>query len=827
MNNYNIKVISEILKGKLYSKNSDLSAIKEILIDSRSIVSPSTSIFFALVGPRNNGHNYIGDMYNKGVKNFVISSLPEDYKDYKDAGFILVDDTLKALQLLAKFHRGCFSVPVIGITGSNGKTIIKEWLFQLLSPYKNVVRSPKSYNSQIGVPLSVWQMQPENEIAIFEAGISEPNEMEKLQQIIMPEIGIFANIGQAHDKNFINTNQKVGEKLKLFKNVKTLIYCQDYFDIQDRIVKSEILKSINFFSWSFKHKSDLFIKKVNKEAGSTEITAAYKNNDISIIIPFTDDASIENAIHCWATMLLMGYDNNLIADGMKSLISVAMRLELKEGINNCSIINDSYSNDVKSLIIALDFLKQQKQHKKLTIILSDILQSSLPDEDLYSEVAKLLKDKSISRLIGIGKAITQNSDKFKLEKEFYPDTDSFLDKLTTSSFYNETILLKGARIFEFEQISKALQQKSHETVLEINLNALINNLNYYRSKLKPETKVMAMVKAFSYGSGSFEIANVLQYHHIDYLAVAYADEGVELRKAGITVPIMVMNPEEQSFGAIFKYNLEPEIYSLRTYKILAQEIIDNNKTNKTIPVHIKLDTGMHRLGFDEDSLTELIELLKINHQIQVKSIFTHLVASEDVNEDAFTNQQIELFMKSGEKLKNELGYPILFHVLNSSGISRFNQYQFDMVRLGIGLYGISSSDEEQKRLQNVGTLKTTISQINNVKFGDSVGYNRKWTATKDTVIATIPVGYADGLNRKLGNEKGFVYLKNKKVSIIGNVCMDMCMLDITDIEAVEGDEVFVFHDSESIKEISSCLETIPYEILTNVSRRVKRIYYYE
>ncbi len=827
MNNYNIKVISEILKAELYTQNVDFLPVKDILIDSRSIVSPSTSIFFALVGPRNDGHNYISELFGKGLRNFVVTKLPDNYNTLKEADFIIVDDTLKALQTLARHHRNQFKIPVIGITGSNGKTIVKEWLYQLLSPYKNIVRSPKSYNSQIGVPLSVWQMTSENEIAIFEAGISDPNEMEKIQQIILPDIGIFTNIGQAHDKNFINTNQKVGEKLKLFKNVKTLIYCQDYFDIQDRIVKSEILKSINFFSWSFKHKSDLFIKNVIKENNQTQITAEFKNKDISVVIPFTDDASIENAIHCWATLLLLGYQNSIISAGMKNLIPVAMRLELKEGINNCSIINDSYSNDIKSLNIALDFLKQQKQHKKLTVILSDILQSSLPDEELYSEVAKLLKDKSISRFIGIGKALARYQSKFKLEKEFYTDTESFLDKLQSSHFYNETILLKGARIFEFEQISKALQQKSHETVLEINLNALIGNLNYYRSQLRPETKVMAMVKAFSYGSGSFEIANVLQYHHIDYLAVAYADEGVELRKAGITVPIMVMNPEEQSFGAIFKYNLEPEIYSFRTLNILLREIESNNVSNKTIPVHIKLDTGMHRLGFEEKDISELITLLKSEKKIQVRSIFTHLVASEDINEDDFTVQQINKFLNCSDKLKADFGEEILCHVLNSSGISRFNQYQFDMVRLGIGLYGISADGEEQKRLLSVSSLKTTISQIKHLKQGDSVSYNRKWTAKRDTQTATIPVGYADGLNRKLGNEVGFVYIKNQKAPIIGNICMDMCMLDVTGIEVSEGDEVIIFNDSDSIKKLTACLGTIPYEILTNVSRRVKRIYFYE
>ena len=681
---YYISDIVSIMNGTLFSVDGNNDLVKHLLIDSRKIVVTETSVFFALVTPRNNGHKYISELYGKGIRNFVVSELPETYQDYKGTNFIKVGNTLSALQTLAAVHRKQFSLPVLGITGSNGKTIIKEWLFQLISPDKNIIRSPKSYNSQIGVPLSVWQMMPEHELAIFEAGISEPEEMKKLQPIIQPTIGIFANIGTAHEKNFLNIRQKTGEKLHLFTNVETLIYCADNFDIQDRIIKSEFLtKKINLFTWSYKHKANLMIKGIVKDSGNTIISAIYEDNELSIKIPFADNASIENAIHCWAFMLLTGYSNDIIAERMLLLTTVAMRLELKAGINNCSVINDSYSSDLNSLSIALDFMNQQNQHKKRTLILSDILQSSMNDSDLYSEVSALLQAKGVTRIIGIGNSLLHHEDIFTIEKTFYNNTDAFLNKFNAADFHNETILIKGARVFEFENISRMLQQKSHETVLEINLNALVNNLNYYKSCLKKDTRIMAMVKAFSYGSGGFEIANVLQYHNIDYLAVAYADEGIELRKARIATPIMVMNPEEESFGLMKKYKLEPEIYNFRTLHLLIDSInTSESKDSEKQPIHIKIDTGMHRLGFLPSEVDEVIAIIKENPGIEVKSVFTHLACSEDDAQNEFTLQQIASLKDVCDRFAESIKEPFFIHALNSSGISRFTDANFDMVRLG-------------------------------------------------------------------------------------------------------------------------------------------------
>ena len=829
MTNYSVSDIVGIIGGTLFSEDGNNDAIKHLLIDSRKIVMADTSLFFALVTPRNDGHKYIGELYDKGIRNFVVSEINDEHKKYKASNFIKAGNTLLALQTLAAFHRKQFDVPVLGITGSNGKTIIKEWLFQLMSPDKNIVRSPKSFNSQIGVPLSVWQIQPEHELAIIEAGISEPEEMKWLQPIIQPTIGIFTNIGTAHEKNFLNIRQKTGEKLHLFTNVDTLIYCSDSFEIQDRIIKSEFLiKNINLFTWSYKHKANLKITGTVTESGFTTISAVYDLEDISIKIPFTDNASIENAIHCWAFMLLTGYKNDVIAERMLTLTTVAMRLELKAGINNCSVINDSYSSDLNSLSIALDFMNQQNQHKKRTVIMSDILQSSMNDMDLYAEVSALLQAKGVNRIIGIGPSLLRNENAFTIEKSFYAGTDAFLNKFNAADFHNETILIKGARVFEFENVSRMLQQKSHETVLEINLNALVHNLNYYKSCLKNDTRIMAMVKAFSYGSGGFEIANVLQYHNIDYLAVAYADEGIELRKARISTPIMVMNPEEESFELMRKYQLEPEIYNFRTLNLLIDSInASESKEPHKQSIHIKIDTGMHRLGFMPEEVDELISILKNNPHIHIQSVFTHLASSEDCAHDDFTQQQLHVLRQVCDQFKEAFEEPFWIHALNSSGISRFAEANFDMVRLGIGLYGISYFDEEQTHLQNVSSLKTTISQIKQVPKGETVGYSRAWKAGKDSTIAVVPIGYADGLSRKLSNGNGFLYVNGQRADIIGNVCMDMCMIDITGMAAAEGDQVFVYYDAASIKQLAGILGTIPYEILTSVSGRVKRVYYYE
>jgi alanine racemase len=826
--NYPIAEVIQIVKGELAVDHPVEDTIRDILIDSRKLISVENTLFFALVSRRNDGHKYIPELYQKGLRNFVVSTPPSNMEDYKDANFIIVQNTLSALQTLARHHREHFDIPVIGITGSNGKTIVKEWLFQLMSRDRKIIRSPKSYNSQIGVPLSVWQMEKEHDLAIFEAGISEQDEMDRIQPIIRPTIGILTNIGEAHSENFISQQQKVGEKLKLFKRVDTLIYCMDQPDVMETIIRSEIQKSINVFTWSRKQAADLVISDEVKEGGRTTIRGEYRKKSLNITIPFTDDASIENAIHCWSILLYLGYDPESLPERFSSLAPIAMRLELKAGINHCTIVNDSYNSDINSLSIAIDFLNQQANQKKRTVILSDILQSGMNEEDLYGRIAEILNNKNIDRLIGIGPAISRQLDQFHIDKTFYKGTEEFLRQFSFTSFSNEFILLKGARVFEFELISNALQQKTHETVLEINLNSLVHNLNHYRAKLKDGTKIMAMVKAFSYGTGGFEIANSLQFHHIDYLAVAYADEGVELRKAGITVPIMVMNPDEQSFDSIFKHNLEPEIYSLRILSILEKAIGKNIlPKNKPVKIHIKLDTGMHRLGFVEGDMDKLLQRLSENNMLYTQSVFSHLAASEDPALDEYTYNQIERFTRLGEEIKKVVDHPVLMHILNSAGISRFPDAQFDMVRLGISLYGIADMTQDQEVLHTVASLQSSISQIKNIRKGDSIGYQRSYIAEKDMKIAVVPIGYADGLSRVLGNGKGSLVIKGQKAPIVGNICMDMCMIDITGMDVDEGSEVVIFGIDKSLPELASEMGTIPYEVLTGISRRVKRIYFHE
>ena len=845
---YAISDIVEIVKGKPEPGAQEMDIVKEILLDSRNLSQADKTLFVALTTERNDGHKYIPELIEKGVRNFLVSKLPEQgirnpeslgqkreaRSEKREANFIVVPDTLTALQKFAAYHRGRFNIPVVGITGSNGKTIVKEWLFQLLSPEKKIIRSPKSYNSQIGVPLSVLEMASDHDFAIFEAGISQLGEMNRLESIIRPTIGIFTNIGSAHDENFNNAFQKSSEKMELFKNVDLLIYCKDYLSIANAIERTEFPANVRIVKWSRKEHSELFISEVSKGDDQTVIHLVYHDKSIQITIPFIDEASVENAVHCWLLMLELGYDQETISKRMKSLTPIEMRLELKEGINHCSIINDSYSLDLNSLSIAIDFLNQQKQHRQKTVILSDILQSGRKETDLYYEVAQLLQNKGVNKLIGIGTGISGQKDQFSMDKHFFESTSAFIEKYPFSSFHEETILTKGARIFEFERISALLQQKVHETVLEINLDALVHNLNYYRSLLNPATKIMVMVKAFSYGSGSFEIANLLQFHHVDYLAVAYADEGVELRKAGITLPIMVMNPEEQSFELLLKHNLEPEIYNFRTLKNLEKAIQpDTWNKEKLLKIHIKIDSGMHRLGFDEQDVDQLLAQIRSNTKIKVESLFSHLAASEAPLHDDFTLTQIEHFKRVSKKIIEYLGYPVSRHILNSAGISRFPQEQMEMVRLGIGLYGVGYNPEEQLALKNVSTLKSAISQLKRISAGDTIGYNRAGKITRDSTIAIIPIGYADGLNRRLGNGTGKIFVEGCPAPVIGNICMDLTMIDVTDIienkgiSVREGDEVIIFGDEYPISNLAEDLGTIPYEILTVISRRVKRVYYHE
>jgi len=822
---YTIHQIADIVKGRLTVHSGNIT-INNLAIDSRKLNAPVTSLFFAIITQRNDGHKYIADLIGQGVSNFCVSYIPAGIED--KANFILVGNTLQALQDLAAAHRHQFSVPVIGITGSNGKTIVKEWLWQLLAEEKTIVRSPQSFNSQVGVPLSVWQMSNIHDIAIFEAGISQPGEMEKLESIIKPDIGIITNIGHAHDVHFESAQQKTSEKLRLFDNSRIIIYCRDAAIIHEEITRKFTGKvQPVHFTWGYNKEADVVIVSVDRDRHNTFISATYQGKHWSFSIPFTDDASFENVMHCWSVMLLMGYGPEVTARRMSRLQPVAMRLEMKEGVNGCLIINDTYSSDPDSLAKALDFLLQQSRYDKKTVIISDMLESSMDEDALYSHISELLSNKQVNRIIGIGEVISRHDGQFRMNKQFFKSTEEFLSALPDIELQNESILIKGARVFAFERIIEKLQQKLHETVLEVNLSSLIHNLNYFRSLIRPETKVMAMVKAFSYGSGSFEIANILQFHHVDYLGVAYADEGVELRKAGISLPIMVMNPEMTGMDAMIRYNLEPEIYSFRTLELFARTFDSYDRSKETTGIHLKLDTGMHRLGFMEDEIERLAEELKKYPRLRVSSAFSHLAASESIELDDFTNKQLTAFERMTAQLQASLDYPFMRHTLNSAGIIRHPQAQFDMVRLGISLYGISALDSVQDKLEVVSSLKSVISQIKKIKKNEPVGYSCKWVAPKDSTIAIVPIGYADGLSRKLSNGVGKMYVNGMMAPIVGNINMDMTVLDITGINAEEGDEVIVFGREIPISDVASQMETIPYELLTGISRRVKRIYYQE
>ncbi|WP_207625782.1 bifunctional UDP-N-acetylmuramoyl-tripeptide:D-alanyl-D-alanine ligase/alanine racemase [Niastella populi] len=828
---YFIDNIASIIKAK-WLVQQDNALIEQLLIDSRKLIFPQTSLFFALKGPRRDGHAFIAPLYKKGVRNFVISEAV-DTDAFSEANILQVSDPLQALQTLVAHHRKQFSLPVIGITGSNGKTIVKEWLNQLLEDHYTIIRSPKSYNSQIGVPLSVWPLNEQHELAIFEAGISLPGEMEQLQKIIQPTIGIFTNVGEAHSEGFVNLRQKVNEKLQLFRHVETLIYCQDDHEINSGVAalwqQLPNNKRFTIFSWSMVSEAVLQVREVLKEGAGTTITAQYKGEEISIVIPFTDNASVENAIHCWCVMLHLQLSQEVIERHMRQLGPVAMRLELKKGINNCSIINDSYSADLSSFTIALDFLSQQQQHTKRTVILSDILQSGRSEKDLYAEVARLLQQRQVSRLIGIGERISHQQHIFQNagipEPAFYSSVDAFIKELPHIPFKDEIILLKGARVFELEQIDRLLQQKVHQTVMEIDLTAVAHNLKQFQQLLKPATKMMGMVKAFSYGSGSYEIANALQFHHLDYLAVAYADEGVELRKGGINLPVMVMNPEESTFDVLVQYNLEPDLYAPGILRLFEDFV--KKQGIQQYPVHIELETGMNRLGFSMAELPVVIDALRTPF-FKVQSVFTHLASSEDPQHDAYTNKQGGLYLEMAEQLQAVLSYRFIRHVVNTAGIVRHPQWHLDMVRLGIGLYGGDSSGEGGLDLREVSTLKSTIAQIKELKEGETVSYGRRGVVTRDTRIATVRIGYADGYPRLLGHGVGKMLVNGHLAPVIGTVCMDMTMIDITNISHVrEGDEVIVFGGALPVKQVAHWAQTIPYELLAGVSQRVKRIYFEE
>lgn len=793
--------------------------MERISIDSRTLSNPSDTAFIALKGERHDGHSYIPALILSGVKAFLVNQDYTPPQTKEKLNWILVPDTLEALQTLATWNRKESGAEIIGITGSNGKTIVKEWIYQSLRDNIPVFRSPRSYNSQVGVPLSAL-MIPENcKFAVLEAGISKPGEMSRLEKIIQPDIVIFTNLGEAHQENFKGMGEKLSEKSRLCSNAKTLICCRDQ-EMVYRFLKAEFPDK-KLISWGQAADADYVIDKIRHTKSGINFRVNRKDK-YDFLVPFHDHASLENALHVLTLLFNLGYDYDFIQNALKDFEPVEMRLEILKGVHSSTVISDTYNSDLASLSNAVDLLLQQNQHTRRTLILSDILQSGRSELDLYAEVASLIRDKKINRFIGIGPALVKTRDIFPPDSGFYPDTESFLKVLNGYNFRNEAILVKGARKFGFERISRELQFRTHQTVLEINLNAMVHNLNYYRSRLFRSTKIMAMVKAFSYGSGSVEIANILQYHKVDYLAVAYIDEGIDLRSNGITLPVVVMNPESGNFKALVEYGLQPEIYSFEVLKEF-NDYLEKNDI-RDYPVHIKLDTGMHRLGFLETEIGELADFL-LKSRFIVVSVFSHLAGSDEKKHDRFTLAQIKLFNSMAAELRGLIRTEFLMHILNSSGIERFHGEQMDMVRLGIGLYGVSPNYMEN--LQEVSTFKTTISQIKRLKKGSTVGYSRKGVLKNDSTIAIIPVGYADGLPRSLGNGKGRFLLRGIPIRTVGNICMDMCMVDISGLDAKTGDEVIIFGPEHSVNLLARDAGTIPYEILTGISERVKRIYYQE
>lgn len=807
-----------------------------ILTDSRQVSFPGQSIFFAIKGERHDGHRFLPELYAAGVREFVVEeaaftgALRETAATWDDAQIWVVSSSIRALQQLVASKRKQFDIPVVGIAGSNGKTIVKEWLVQLLSPGRSIVASPKSYNSQIGVPLSVWNLSKEHSLAIFEAGISKAHEMEYLQPVMQPTIGIFTNIGPAHDDGFRSRKQKITEKLRLFTKVKKLIYRKDYHEIDEEI--SLILKPVNAFletlSWGSNYSGSHVQVTFNPQKDKTVISLTGKLGNHTFETGFRDDASLENLTHCIVFLLDFGLEPAVIQERVLLLKPVSMRLELKEGINHSYIIDDAYNNDLQGLAMALNFLAQQEQRNRKTVILSDVLQTGQTPTELYKMVSRLLSEKSIDRLIGIGKQISSQASLFDIaEQEFYDDTDSFLKTFAFHTLADTLVLVKGARPFSFEKIVHRIQQKAHDTVLEINLDALVHNLNYYRARAGQGTRIMAMVKAFAYGSGSSEVAALLQYHRVDYLGVAYTDEGVMLRQSGITLPIMVMNATLPTFDLLWQYKLEPEIYSRRILTDWIEYITRKGEPANTPSVHLKLDTGMHRLGFVKDDYEWLVEQLRQNPALKVATLFSHLVGADEGVHNEFSRKQYAQFMEGAELIEATLGYKTIKHILNSAGIVRFPEYRLDMVRLGIGLYGVEATGQDQRALQSVGTLKTIVSQVKYLSSGETVGYSRKGVVDHDSAIATLAIGYADGYDRGLGNGVGKVWVNGTLCPTIGNICMDMTMIDVTNAQVEEGDEVIVFGKEVPITELAKTINTIPYEILTGIGDRVKRVFFKE
>ena len=792
--------------------------VKEYSIDSRSVMNPEHTLFFALKGKNHDGHDYIAPLYDSGVRAFVVSEWRKEFDALAEANFIVVADVLAALQALAAAHRSHSKALVVGITGSNGKTITKEWLYQLLAEDIPVYRSPRSYNSQVGVPLSLLGIDDRAEVAIIEAGISRPDEMARLEAMIRPAVGVFTHLGEAHGENFPSEEAKLKEKTRLFKSCEQIV-CKD--GPVAEVIAGELGGGRRFFTWGGRPGCAVLVKQVTTGQSKRTAEIEYQKQSFTLTVPFPDEASFENCMNAVCAALLLGSKPEEIVRRAANLSAIAMRLEIKEGINNCLLVNDYYNSDPGSFQLALNMLAMQGASRKKTVILSDFVDQGKESDGLYPQIAEMLRQAGVREFIGVGGQLSANRHCFPAGSRFYLDTDQFLRQEKRDNFRNQVILIKGARAFRFEYVAGFLQKQSHDTILEVDLDAMIHNLNYFRSLT--DARIAVMVKAFSYGSGSKEIASVLQYQGVDYLMVAFADEGIELRAAGITTPIAVMNPEREAFDNMIMFNLEPEIYALDILQDF-DKALDKHGV-KHFPVHIKLNTGMNRSGFDESDIPSLLDFFQSGERsVHIRSLFSHLAGSDESVHDDFTLAQIHLFERMTARIQSAFDYKIWRHILNSAGIERFPEYHFDMVRLGIGLHGISATHAP---LLPVSSFKTHIMSIRNVPEGQSIGYGRKSFTLRPSRIAVIPVGYADGLNRHLSNRIGEVLVRGKRAPIIGNICMDTCMIDVTDIDAKIGDEVEIFGRHIPVTELAEKLDTIPYEILTGVSQRVKRSYYKE
>lgn len=818
---YSLEKIAALTGAHLVGEHE--RQVSWLLTDSRSLCFPESSLFFAIRSQRNDGHRYLSELYRRGVRAFVVSQLPADLAPYAGAGFLLVKSPVQALQRLAERHREEFNIPVVGITGSNGKTMVKEWLYQLLSDTYRVTRSPRSYNSQIGVPLSVWQLSESTQVGLFEAGISQPGEMAALQSIVQPTIGVFTCLGDAHGENFSSPQQKCQEKLRLFKDARTLVYC-----IDDPLLSGCVSLSSfkgEYLAWSMQRTDvALSVQSVEKADGYARARYIYKGMEGSYRIPFIDDASVTDSLHCLAVCLSLGLHPDTIAARMERLEPVAMRLEVVEGQRGCTLINDSYNSDLNSLDIALNFMQRRPEGagRRHTLILSDMEQTGLPPAECYAQVARLVASRGVDAFVGVGQELCAHRHLFAQGSRFFATTAQLLGSDLPHTLSHEVVLIKGARTYGFDRLTALLSQRVHQTTLEVNLGAVVDNLNYYRSFMHPDTKMACMVKASAYGAGAIEIAKTLQDHRVDYLAVAVADEGVELRQAGITAGIMVMNPEMNALRTLFEYQLEPEVYSFRLLEALLREA--HRMGVEHYPIHIKLDTGMHRLGFDpQHDMERLLQVLGRQTALIPRSVFSHFVGSDSDDFDTFSARQFQLFMQGSDALRQVYGQQLLRHICNSAGIEHFPQRQLEMVRLGLGLYGINARNNQM--LHNVSTLKTTILQIHQVPKDDTVGYSRKGHLTRDSRIATLPIGYADGLDRGLGCGRGYCLVNGQRAPYVGNICMDVCMVDVTDIDCDEGDTAVIFGDDLPVTALSDAIGTIPYEVLTGVSPRVKRIYF--